>query len=326
MKKITLILMTCLVCVMAQAQAPVTPPDGIEPEMYKFKGHDTFINQDKETEVFIVREGDDIYIQGLSLDYLPSGWVKGTMADGVATFPEAYMGPFDFWGDSYDLYFDGAVFTYDEATNTFTTADGYTTTAEETVLDEYINVTLTGVVATPATPAMPEITEFTEDKYGYYIKMNIPTVDVDGNDIFPALLSYQLMYEKDGQVEVYEFTQDDYLFIEQDMTQVPYNYTDTYDIDKAGRQVYLYADDLETWSAIGVKSIYTVGDVVNESDVFWFATPFGISAIDDIAASPVVATRYIDMQGREVAADASGLLIKLTRSNDGTIKAEKILR
>ena len=349
MKKITLFMVVCLVAVAAQAglnksaklqqiksmaavvtvaegETPVTPPDGIEPEIYKFKGHDTFIDKDKETEVFVVRDGDEIYIQGLSLDYLPSGWVKGTMADGVATFPEAYMGAFEFWGDSYDLYFDGASFVYDETTNTFTSADGYTTTAEETVLDEYINVTLTGVEATPATPATPEITEFTEDNYGYYIKMNIPTTDVDGNDIFPALLSYQLMYEKDGEQYVYEFTQDNYLFIEQEMTQVPYNYTDTYDIDKAGKQVYLYADDLETWSAIGVKSIYTVGEVVNESDEFWFMLSFDPTAINDVHMAQTLSTRYFDLQGREVSSAATGVLIKVTRLADGTTQAVKVLR
>ena len=326
MKKITLILLTCLVCVMAQAETPVTPPDGVEPEMYKFKGHDTYIDKDKEAEVFVVRDGNDIFIQGLSINFMPSGWVKGMLADGVATFPEAYMGAFDFWGESYDLYFDGAVFTYDETTNTFTATDGYTTTAEETVLDEYINVTLTGVVATPATPATPEITAFTQDNYGYYVEMNIPTVDVEGNDLFPSLLSYELLYEKPGETGVFEFTTDDYIFIEENMTQVPYNYTDSYDIDKAGKQVYLYADDLETWSLIGVKSIYTVGDVVNESEVFWFATPFGLTAIEDIADSPVVATRYYDLQGREVDAAAKGLIIQVTRLADGTTHAVKVVK
>ncbi len=316
------------VVVTAEGETPVAPPEGIEPEMYKFQGFDTYINQTKEAEVFVVRDGDAIYIQGLSIDYKPDGWVKGTLANGVASIPECYMGAFDFWGDSYDLYFDGATFAYDEASNTFTSAEGYTTTAEETVLDEYINVTLTGVVATPATPAMPEITEFTQDNYGYYIKMNIPTTDVDGNDIFPALLSYQLLYENaDGATGVYEFTTDNYVFLEQDMTQVPYNYTDSYDIDKGGRQVYLYADDLEQWTAIGVKSIYTVGEVANESEVFWFPTSFDPTAVADVrAAQQVEQTRYFDLQGRPVGADIRGVVIQVTRLADGTTQATKLVR
>ena len=194
------------------------------------------------------------------------------------------------------------------------------------MLDEYINVTLTGVVATPAVPATPEITELTLDDYGYYVKMNIPAVDVEGNDLFPSLLSYQLLYEKPGETGVYEFTTDDYIFIEENMTQVPYNYTDSYDIDKAGKQVYLYADDLETWTLIGVKSIYTVGNEVNESEVFWFATPFSFTAIEDITASPVMATRYFDLQGREVGAAAKGLIIQVNRLADGTTQAMKMAK
>ena len=353
MKKITLIVFTCLVAMVAQAgvvastsraakvqqlraasaavtaaegETPVTPPEGIEPEMYKFVGYDTYVNSNKEAEVFVVRDGDDIYIQGLSINYLPTGWVKGTLADGVATFPEAYMGAFDFWGDSYDLYFDGAVFAYDEASNTFTSADGYTTTAEETVLDEYINVTLTGVQPTPATPAMPEITEFVQDKYGYYVSMIIPTTDVDGNDIFPALLSYQILYEKPGEIGVFAFTTDDYIFIEEDMTQVPYNYTDSYDIDKGGKQVYLYDDELTSWAAVGVKSIYTVGDVVNESDVFWFPSPFAATGVSEVNAVQEAASHYIDLQGREVKGEAKGLLIKVTQMTDGSIQAAKVVK
>ena len=352
MKKFTLIMTACLMAMLLQAgtvkslahvqklqqlkaqstqlnaaegETPVTPPEGAEPQIYKFVGFDTYINKNKESEVFIITEGSDIYIQGLSLDYLPSGWVKGTMADNVATFPAAYMGSFDFWGDTYELYFDGAIFTYDAASNTFTSADGYTTTAEETVLDEYSDVTLTGVVATPATPAMPEITEFTQDDYGYYVKMTIPVVDENGNELMGSLLSYQMYYEDADGVHEYQFTQDNYVFIEQDMTQVPYNYTDSYDIDKAGKQVYLYSDNIKSWLAVGVKSIYTVGDDARESEIYWFEIPVE-TAVTDISTAATISVRYLDMQGREVGNDATGLLIKQMRLADGSTQSIKVLK
>lgn len=349
MKKITLLLLAGLVAMIAQAGVInndktaklqkakanvavkaagdiVTPPAGAEEMLYNFQGHDTYIDQDKSFEVFVVIDNNDIYIKGLS-EYLTEGWVKGTIADGVATFPAAYMGLFEFWGDAYDLDFDGAEFTVNDDASVLTAANGYTTSTEGMVLDEFINVTLTKAQVEIATPATPTITEFTEDDYGHYVKMTIPTTDVDGNDIFAALLSYQMLVNKNGEQSVYEFTTDEYIFLEENMTVIPYNFTDYYDIDVAGKQVYIYGDDIDDWNAIGVKSIYTVGDKsreTRESEIFWYQLK--PTAIDNIGTNDVVETSYYDLQGRKVDANATGLLIKQMRMQDGTVKAVKVIR
>ena len=349
MKKITLLLLVGFVAMFAQAGVfnqdkaaklqnvkanvavkadgdIVTPPAGAEQMLYNFQGHDTYISQDKTFEVFVVIDNNDIYIKGLS-EYLTEGWVKGTIADGVATFPAAYMGVFEFWGDAYELNFDGAEFTVNDDASEFFAADGYTTSVEGEVLDEFINVTLTKVQPEIATPATPTITEFTEDDYGHYVKMTIPAKDVDGNDIFAALLSYQMLVDRNGEQSVYEFTTDNYLFIEENMTVVPYNFTDYYDIDVAGKQVYIYGDDMDQWSAIGVKSIYTVDGKSRESresEIFWY--PLNPTAINGISSNNVVETSYYDLQGRKVGANATGLLIKKMEMSDGTTRVEKVMR
>ena len=349
MKKITLLLLAGLVAMIAQAGVInqdkaaklqnakanvtvkaegdiVTPPAGAEQMLYNFQGHDTYTDKDKAFEVFVVIDNSDIYIKGLS-EYLTDGWVKGTIADGVATFPAAYMGIFEFWGDAYELNFDGAVFTVNDDASVLTAPDGYTTSVEGEVLDEFINVTLTKAVAEIATPATPTITEFTEDDYGHYVKMTIPAKDVDGNDIFAALLSYQLLVDRNGEQSVYEFTTDNYEFIEENMTVVPYNFTDYYDIDVAGKQVYIYGDDIDQWTAIGVKSIYTVGDKsreTRESEIFWYQLK--PTAISEVNTNNVVETNYYDLQGRKVDANATGLLIKQMRMQDGTTRAVKVMR
>lgn len=348
MKKITLLLIAGLMAMIAQAGVInqdkaaklqnakahvavkaagdiVTPPAGAEQMLYNFQGHDTYINQDKTFEVFVVIDNNDVYVKGLS-EYLTDGWVKGTIADGVATFPAAYMGIFEFWGDAYELNFDGATFTVNDDASVLTAPDGYTTSVEGEILDEFINVTLTKAVAEIATPATPTITEFTEDDYGHYVKMTIPAKDVDGNDIFAALLSYQLLVDRNGEQSVYEFTTDNYEFIEENMTVVPYNFTDYYDIDVAGKQVYIYGD-IDEWSAIGVKSIYTVGDKsreTRESEIFWYQLK--PTAITSISTNDVVETSYYDLQGRKVDASATGLLIKQMRMQDGTTHAVKVMR
>lgn len=349
MKKITLLLIAGLMAMIAQAGVInqdkaaklqnakanvavkaegdiVTPPAGAEQMLYNFQGHDTYINQDKTFEVFVVLDNNDVYIKGLS-EYLTDGWVKGTIADGVATFPAAYMGIFEFWGDAYELNFDGATFTVNDDASVLTAPDGYTTSVEGEILDEFINVTLTKAVAEIATPATPTITEFTEDDYGHYVKMTIPAKDVDGNDIFAALLSYQLLVDRNGEQSVYEFTTDNYEFIEENMTVVPYNFTDYYDIDVAGKQVYIYGDDIDEWNAIGVKSIYTVGDKsreTRESEIFWYQLK--PTAISEVNTNNVVETSYYDLQGRKVDANATGLLIKQMRMQDGTTRAVKVMR
>ena len=349
MKKITLLLIAGLVAMIAQAGVInqdkaaklqnakanvtvkaegdiVTPPAGAEQMLYNFQGHDTYVDKDKTFEVFVVIDNNDVYIKGLS-EYLTDAWVKGTITDGVATFPAAYMGVFEFWGDAYDLDFDGAVFTASDDASVLSAPDGYTTSVEGEVLDEFVNVTLTKALPEIATPATPTITDFTEDDYGHYVLMNIPAKDVDGNDIFAALLSYQLLIDRNGEQSVYEFTTDNYEFLEENMTVVPYNFTDYYDIDVAGKQVYIYGDDMDQWSAIGVKSIYTVGDKsreTRESEIFWYQlTP---TAINGISANNVVETNYYDLQGRKVDANATGLLIKQMRMQDGSVKAVKVMR
>lgn len=348
MKKITLILIAGLVAMIAQAGVfnndkaaklqnaksaivkaegdIVTPPAGAEQMLYNFQGHDTYTNKDKAFEVFVVIDNADIYIKGLS-EYLTEGWVKGTIAEGTATFPAAYMGTFEFWGDEYALDFDGATFTVNDDASVLTAAEGYTTSVEGEILDEFINVTLTKALPEIATPATPTITNFTEDNYGHYLEMTIPTTDVDGNEIFASLLSYQILIDRSGEQSVYEFTTDAYEFLEENMTVVPYNFTDYYDIDVAGKQVYIYGDDIDQWTAIGVKSIYTVGDKSRESresEIFWY--PLNTTAIDAISTSNVAETTYYDLQGRKVDANATGLLIKQMRMQDGTTRAVKVMR
>ena len=349
MKKITLLLIAGLVAMIAQAGVInqdkaaklqnakanvtvkaegdiVTPPAGAEQMLYNFQGHDTYVDKDKTFEVFVVIDNNDVYIKGLS-EYLTDAWVKGTIADGVATFPAAYMGVFEFWGDAYDLDFDGAVFTASDDASVLSAPDGYTTSVEGEVLDEFVNVTLTKALPEIATPATPTITDFTEDDYGHYVLMNIPAKDVDGNDLFAALLSYQLLIDRNGEQSVYEFTTDNYEFIEENMTVVPYNFTDYYDIDVAGKQVYIYGDDIDDWNAIGVKSIYTVGGKsreTRESEIFWY--PLKPTAISEVNTNNVVETSYYDLQGRKVDANATGLLIMQMRMQDGTTRSVKVMR
>ena len=76
-----------------------------------------------------------------------------------------------------------------------------------------------------------------------------------------------------------------------------------------------------------MKSIYTVGDKsreTRESEIFWYQLK--PTAITSISTNDVVKTSYYDLQGRKVDANATGLLIKQMRMQDGTTRAVKVMR
>ncbi len=351
MKKITLTLFACLLAVAAYAagdvtskiemlkansqatvkaegETPTTPPEGIEGMIYTLHGLDTYVDRYKDSEVLIIKDGDDVYIKGLSIDYMPDGWVKGTLANNVLTIPAQYMGIFSFWGDDYNLYFDGAEFTYDPEADTYISGAeaGYTTSAEETVLDEYVDVTIAPVEVVAATPANPEITAFERDNYGFYAKLNIPLKDVEGNDLLASFMYYQMYVDVDGEVTPYVLTEDNYVFLGvESMSEVPYNFTDSYDVDVAGKQVYLYGDNMRQWDRFGVQSIYLGGNERNVSDIVWLdvAPIVGINAVT--TGAQVESVNYYDLMGRPVTATTGGIVIKQEHMSDGSVKTSKVL-
>ncbi len=103
----------------------------------------------------VVIVNNDIYLQGLSL-YCPNGWIKGTISNGVATFPKAqYVGSVTGTdGKSYPFYLTGEKdvqtvvtdvddirFNYDSETGTLTlTTPQIQETIDGTRLDSYIGV------------------------------------------------------------------------------------------------------------------------------------------------------------------------------------------
>lgn len=251
----------------------ITLPEGVTAEIYKFKGYDTEFKEEKTAEVMVGIDGQDVYIQGLSISFPVEGWAKGTLDGNTLSIPQTYLGDYEIWGMALDISISPCTFIYDTEAGTFTSEEGFHITSElGGEADFFTDVVLTrwGEVL-PATPATPEITEFVDNgSYGYYVSMNIPAVDVDGNELLTSLLSYQIFYEVGGEQHPFVFTTDKYTELSEDMETIPYNFTDSYDIGKAGWQLYLNDDAVTTWDKVGVKSIYTGGGETRESEMFWF--------------------------------------------------------
>lgn len=313
-----------------EGNLPVTPPADLETETYTLTAQDLLLGEewaeDYTAEVQVGFYGNNVYIQGLS-KWIPEAWVKGSFLrdENTVVFPKHFMGNFTAWDIDMEITFNGATFGYDPETDTFTSPEGYTSTSTyeldgETYsedADVFGDVIITHATETPATPAAPEILSFAlNEGYGYLLKLYIPLEDVDGNPIFASKLSYEIYKRVNGEESPVTLEADLYEYATEDLTIIPYLYTDYWEVIQGGESVYVHADGIENWQAIGVKSIYTGGGETHESPITWFTITTGIDSITTNDAQP---TEYYDLMGRRVDAG------KLTRGIYITNTGKKVI-
>ena len=287
----------------------VVAPEDLTTEPYFFKGYDTYYEEDATKEVQVGFYGEDqVYIQGLS-DYVEDAWVVGTIEGGVVTIPETYMGIYEGFFGSLDVYFSGASFVYDAEAETFTSEDGfvsYETPEDEERLDEYTNVVLTKLHDVAATPADPEITDFVPTGNYPKVKFNIPVEGVDGTPLMQDKLTYTLYFEKDGEQKALTLTTDLYEKLEEDMTEIPYGFSDSWDIYIGTVYLNQGEEELATWTNIGIQTTYYGGGETHKSNLVWFKNEIqGISQM----ATDSKEVRYYNLNGQRIDKPAKGLYI-----------------
>ena len=290
----------------------VTPPADAEVKLYSM----TYGEDDARTGrlVNVVIDGNDVYVQNLN-DNLPDPWIKGTISGSTVTFPtNQFMGMYG----NYLIYLVNAdtqtgellgdlVFNYDATTQSFN-FDGAmflnVGTASVYYLQYYVKPVFQPFVEVATTPADPSVTAFEEknriDGYNYGT-FSIPLMDVDGNFIDPAKLYYKIYIDDDQQV--FTFSPDEYPYVTEEMTEVPYNYTDGYDINTGATQIYFYETGFHK---IGIQSIYFGQGERRESNIGWYTIQ------DDGSSSAAETKQYFgNYKGDEA-----------TMGNVGTKKAE----
>ncbi len=289
----------------------VTVPDDATIEQYTLRSTTT------PRTVNVAFCGDDVYFQGL-VEYYANDWTKGTINGSIITVKagqyydgdEYYLGKLgighltsegDGWytDNEYDLL-DEAEFSIsdDKSEILYVDDDIYFLDIDPTtdyVYDGEGNYCFyLKVPATPAIPAKPSIQ--IGQSYGYtYLLCDIPDTDVDGKNLDADLLTYSLLFDD----ELVTFSTDDYYGLDEDLTEVPYYFEDDYyDFQVSGTLHYVFIYDT-SWKNAGVFSTYTVGDVVNRSEVAYLYE----TGIENVNADANVAPKFYNLQGIELPAN-----------------------
>ena len=316
----------------------VEPPADLQAEPYLAVGKRSYyevidegnsiLREEKyQIPVYVGFSGDDLYIQGL-VENVGYAWAKATKnAIGRYVIPKGqYIGTSSLYSQVWN-YFLSAVTRTGALTDvnfSYSTADGslsssqtitVTTTAEKS--DSYYwlsNVKIKKVVERETTPAAPELQLYAEKSpYGsttwYYAELFIPCTDTDDEPLLADKLAYQFLADKgDGNIMPVTFNKSVYYMLSDDISEIPYNFTDGLDISR--HTVYfdkMGVDEMKTWKRLGVQTIYRGLDKEHRSDIAWGdMTVFFPDAINDVVTdTPHDGTVY-NLNGQRVDNSARG--------------------
>ena len=279
-------------------------------------------------------DNTEVYIQGLN-PFVPTAWVKGTVADGKVTIPAAsFCGIYEYidW-EAYEVYTnylyitaaangdnglvsEDLVFNYNVEAKTLTT-DQYIFVVEDPEdIDNscWLCVTENKLAFIPdeaVMPAAPAVVKCMIDSSVSFVSLDVPMTDVDGNPLLTEKLYYVIWIKKaDGVPHELMLTTESYEEIDNDMTEIPYDFDDDYDIYAGGDMVYLNQneEELASWKYIGVQSIYYGGADKNATEIAWYEIiRDGISSVQTGTkrGTPVI----FNLSGQRVQTPQRGLYI-----------------
>lgn len=340
----------------------VDVPQDLATESYLFTSTYIYFEMDDNNEAQTVQEpwqapvsvgfhGDDLYIQGLAGN-VPDGWCKATKnAAGQYVIPAGqYLGDYDVlgWGAYVYPHYMAAIdrsYNLIDVTLDYNAADGTITTNQTIVMNRkeavydpysfYRTVTLKKVVEREATPANPQFTfqasaSSTGASQYYTAEIFVPLLDTDGQPLLSDKLAYQFFCTKDGENQPVVFPASKYKYLNADVSELPYGFTDGFDF--SSYTIYfesLGLDELKSWSRLGMQSIYRGLGVEHRSDIVWFDLSkfWGSQGIEAVTQQPTDATiTYYDLQGRPVSDDTRGLVLRRSVGADGTVKTVKVFK
>jgi len=272
---------------------PVQAPEGLETTEYVLKADDYTGHL-----VNVGFEGDDVYVQGIYTS-LPDAWVKGTVSgDKVvfksgqyfgattyhqylvsATVTEMYDDYYEEYYSEYEVSDEDIVFNWDPASKTMSNGSVFLVNAGTEMVNyaaAFENAEMKPFVEVAATPVAPENFYYTYMGYEYYalygygwgyIEYEIEPADEEGNFILPEKLSYQIYTRVEGEEKVLELNPETYIALDEPMTEIPYGFTEGWDIYTMA--LYLYQTGVD---AFGIQTIYRGAGEERRSEIVWAET------------------------------------------------------
>ena len=319
-------------------------PEGAEPAEFIYR-FDYGYPVAKLGQVYV--DGNDVYMNMLACGY--EAWVKGTREGNTVSFkPGQYIGAYDYYlyfspvitpeGDYSETETADYVLNYDPETGVYTAyeddehdyyVDLVTSSGElyDAALSFVVEPYVGDKPAVPSDPYGLEISDLYLSSYGQYLFMYwMDNVDVDGNFINPAKLGYYLYL--DG--EIYTCTPEVFTRLEEDMTLIPYGFTDGWDFYEG---YCLIGESL--FSSLGVQAVYTVDGVTNysnvvsvdlEGNVTTEPAPQGIDGMNQVETKQVTRIELYDAEGRRLQRLQQGVNIVRMMTADGSVKNVKMYK
>ncbi|MDE5553579.1 MAG: hypothetical protein K2J10_00150 [Muribaculaceae bacterium] len=294
--------------------------------------------------VVVAMDDSDFYVQGLCT-YFPESWIRGRVEDDKVYIPNGqYLGLYDGiyhiyamfgrtlpQGQELDPEDTEFVFNFDADHKSLTPTDEemlifFNTSWNRVYYLDYLECpVLTSQESYAGVPADPYDLVYDESNRPYYgysaFRFYIPVVSTEGSVLDIDALYYNVFV--DG--ELLEIDKDIYIDIEENMIDIPYKFTNYFDVWDRGyglHQVGIYPANVQK---LGVQSVYKYGDEVTKSKLIELTLQS--SGIDNVEAVRTATTEMYDVMGRRVENPAEGsILIRRTVYSDGTVKTDKVIR
>lgn len=267
------------------ATQPETPeaivvPEDLQTKMYRFEGIDTYDTTEVVKFVTVGFDADTVYVQGMSAA-ITDGWIKGVKdEDGSYVFEAVYLGLYESLFGNYDIYTEADTMVYDANLDKFTCAS-FVTTAEGYPMEEYKAITLSVIVEVAATPADPKFDDFVfaDAKYPY-VAYTIPVDGTQGEQLNPSKLSYMFFVQKGNESSPLVLTTDIYKELAADMTEIPYLFSDDYDVYNTRLYLNQTEEEVRSWEKLGLQTIYRGLDEEHKSNIVWYDVKAYWEAVD----------------------------------------------
>lgn len=326
------------------SESTVAPQNPAAAKEYKMAY--TVDGESMEKVVKLAIEDGNAYL-GAFASNQPDAWAKGRVEDGKIVFEgRTYLGVDESerchtWfvpatittvtlpnGYSYEDYVEAEslTFTYDAEKDSIYSDGAFIVNIGKNAIsawEAFSTPTLTPYeehAGQPEKPVFDDYMAFTEENGYGGIRFTLSNYSTDGYYLNPSKLFYRIYFD----MKEYTFTPEEYVYLTEPMTDIPYSFSDDYDfrVDGDLHTVYYYRNDFET---IGVAAFYQGSDMVYPSTLVYLNVKNIGDGIDAVDADhgQILSTTYTDLCGRTVSQPAHGLYIKTTKYADGTVRSTK---